>query len=146
MIVVRRDGRSSGSARRGAGGEATVVCKSLSAVRRGRQSPRRSVDVCQAAHQSVRPAHAQHHSLGETAGYSRLDVLINLRSPYVIGQTIYIFILSFVISLWSPYVIGQTIIFSSCSFFLLLSIVFFPRLISAVGDWMFTILWHLVWP
>ena len=44
--------------------------------------------------------------------------------------------------LWSPYVIGQTIIFSSCSFFLL----FFPRLISAVGDWMSTILRHMVWP
>jgi len=23
---------------------------------------------------------------------------------------------------------------------------FFPRLISAVGDWMFTIPWHMVWP
>jgi len=23
---------------------------------------------------------------------------------------------------------------------------FFPRLISAVGDWTFTILWHMVWP
>ena len=23
---------------------------------------------------------------------------------------------------------------------------FFPRLISAVGDWMFTILQHMVWP
>ena len=23
---------------------------------------------------------------------------------------------------------------------------FFPRLISAVGDWMYTILWHMVWP
>jgi len=44
--------------------------------------------------------------------------------------------------LWSPYVIGQTIIFSSCFFFFL----FFPRLISAVGDWMFTILLHMVWP
>jgi len=43
--------------------------------------------------------------------------------------------------LWSPYVIGQTIIFSSC--FFLLS--FFPRLISAVGHWMFTILRHMVW-
>ena len=41
--------------------------------------------------------------------------------------------------LWSPYVIGQTIIFSSC-FFLLSFFFFFPRLISAVGDWMFTIL------
>jgi len=28
------------------------------------------------------------------------------------------------------------------SFFLL----FFPRLSSAVGDWMFTMLWHMVWP
>jgi len=45
--------------------------------------------------------------------------------------------------LWSPYVIGQTIIFSCCFFFLLS---FFPRLISAVGDWMFTILSHMVWP
>jgi len=26
------------------------------------------------------------------------------------------------------------------------SFFFFPRLISAVGDWMFTILWHMVWP
>ena len=46
--------------------------------------------------------------------------------------------------LWSPYVIGHTIIFSSCGFFLLLS--FFPRLISAVGDWMYAILPHMVWP
>ena len=46
---------------------------------------------------------------------------------------------------WLPYVIGQTIIFSSC-FFLLSSFFFFPRLISAVGNWMFTILWHMVWP
>ena len=29
----------------------------------------------------------------------------------------------------------------SCCFFL-----FFHRLISAVGDWMFTIVWHMVWP
>jgi len=48
--------------------------------------------------------------------------------------------------LWSPYGIGQTIIFSSC-FFLLSSSSssFFPRLISAVGNWMFTILWHMMW-
>ena len=31
------------------------------------------------------------------------------------------------------------------SFFLLLLLSFFPRLISAVGDWMSTILWHMVW-
>jgi len=50
-------------------------------------------------------------------------------------------------SLWSPYVIGQTIIFSSCSFFLSSSsFFFFPRLISAVGDWMSTILLHMAWP
>ena len=36
------------------------------------------------------------------------------------------------------------IMFLSSSFFFLL--LFFPRLISAVGDWMFTILWHMVWP
>jgi len=40
--------------------------------------------------------------------------------------------------LWSPYGIGQTIIFSSCFFFFLLFL--FPRLISAVRDWMSTIL------
>ena len=31
-------------------------------------------------------------------------------------------------------------------FILFLLSSFFPRLISAVGDWMFTILWHMVWP
>ena len=48
------------------------------------------------------------------------------------------------LSLWSPYVIGQTIIFLPCDFYLLIS--FFPRLISAVGDWISTILPHTVWP
>ena len=49
--------------------------------------------------------------------------------------------------LWSPYVIGRPYVFSSC-FFVLSSFFFFffPRLISAVGDWMFTMLWHMVWP
>ena len=60
-----------------------------------------------------------------------------LWSPYVIGQTIYF--------LWSPYVIGQTIIFLPCGYYL--SIFFlFPRLISAAGYWMSTILPHMVWP
>jgi len=49
-------------------------------------------------------------------------------------------------SLWSPYVIGQTIIFLPCSFYLSSSSICFPRLISAVGDWMSTILPHMVWP
>ena len=48
--------------------------------------------------------------------------------------------------LWSPYVIGQTIIFSSCFFFLSSIFFFFSRLISAVADWMSTILVHMVWP
>jgi len=50
--------------------------------------------------------------------------------------------------LWPPYVIGQTIICSSCSFFLssFYLLLFFPRLISAVGDWMSTILLHMAWP
>jgi len=30
--------------------------------------------------------------------------------------------------------------------FFFVSSSFFPRLISATGDWMFTILWHMVWP
>jgi len=38
--------------------------------------------------------------------------------------------------LWPPYIIGRGIIFLSCGFFLH----FFPRLISAVPDWMSTIL------
>jgi len=36
------------------------------------------------------------------------------------------------------------IIFSSCGFFYLS--IFFPRLISAVADWMSAILPHIVWP
>jgi len=43
----------------------------------------------------------------------------------------------------AAYRIGQAIIFSCCGFYLLS---FFPRLISAVGDWMSTILTHMVWP
>jgi len=38
------------------------------------------------------------------------------------------------------HVIGQTIIFLPCDFYLSSS--FFPRLISAVGDWMSTVLPH----
>jgi len=48
--------------------------------------------------------------------------------------------------LWPPYVIGQAIIFSCCAFYLLSIYLFFPRLISAVGDWMSTIVRHMVWP
>jgi len=43
---------------------------------------------------------------------------------------------------------GQTIIFSSCRvfFFFLLLLFYFPRLISAVTEWMSAILAHMVWP
>jgi len=47
--------------------------------------------------------------------------------------------------LWPPYVIGQAIIFLPCGFFFYL-LSFFPRLFSAVADWMSTILAHMVWP
>ena len=40
--------------------------------------------------------------------------------------------------------IGQAILFSYCGFFFLSS--FFPRLLSAVADWMSTILLHMMWP
>jgi len=46
--------------------------------------------------------------------------------------------------LWPPYVIGQAVYIFILWFLLLL--LFFPRLISAVGDWMSTILPHMVWP
>ena len=46
--------------------------------------------------------------------------------------------------LWPPYVIGQAT-YNVILWFLLLSS-FFPRLISAVGYWMSTILPHMVWP
>ena len=43
--------------------------------------------------------------------------------------------------LWMLYGIGQAIKFLPCAFFL-----FFPYQISAVADWMSTILLHMVWP
>jgi len=46
-------------------------------------------------------------------------------------------------SLWPPCVADADIIFLPCGFYLS---VFFARLISAVADWMSTILWHMMWP
>ena len=51
--------------------------------------------------------------------------------------------LLFMVALGNRETIYIFILFLSSFFFFLL---FFPRLISAVGDWMFTILWHMVWP
>ena len=89
--------------------------------------------------------------IGQTIIFSSCGFFLSsssLWSPYVIGRPYIFSSCDFYLSffLWSPYVIGQTIIFSSCSFFLLSSSCFFPRLISAVGDWMFTILLHMAWP
>ena len=81
-----------------------------------------------------------------TFSFLQIQVLpkLLLWSPYGIGQTI---IFSSCAFLWSPYGIGQTIIFSCCGlFFLLLLLLFFPRLISAATDWMSTILLHMAWP
>ena len=45
--------------------------------------------------------------------------------------------------LWPPYGIGQPTIFCPVVSF---DLSFSPRLISAVADWMSTILLHMVWP
>jgi len=46
-------------------------------------------------------------------------------------------------SLWPPCIADADIIFLPCGLFFLS---FFPRLISAVTEWMSTILLHMVWP
>ena len=48
------------------------------------------------------------------------------------------------LQLWSPCVIVQTIIFLPFDFYLLPSF-FFPRIVSAFGDWMSNILPHMVY-
>ena len=63
-----------------------------------------------------------------------------LWSPYVIGHDHYIFIL-FMAALWNR----GAIIFLPCGYYLSFYL-FFPRLISAAGDWVSTILPHMVWP
>jgi len=60
---------------------------------------------------------------------------------FVFGKTS---LASSLVLLWLRYEIGQTIIFLPCGFFFFLS--FFPRLISAIADWMSVILPHMVWP
>jgi len=50
--------------------------------------------------------------------------------------------------LWPPCVADADNIFLPCGFYLsfFLSFYLFSRLISAVGDWMSTILLNMVWP
>ena len=49
------------------------------------------------------------------------------------------------INLWSPYVIGQTIYIFMLWFVVVLLLLLFSRLISAAADWMSAILPHMVW-
>jgi len=51
-----------------------------------------------------------------------------------------------IFSLWPPYVIGQAIIFLPRGFYLSFFYLFCSPNLSAVGDWMSTILPHMVWP
>ena len=92
----------------------------------GRASVQRVVD--QSIHFHLSTSHASYRPLHTTFFLPSVTELTELRfflwPPYVIRQAIYIFILSLV----------------------LLSSFFFPRLISAVADWMSTILAHMVWP
>ena len=56
------------------------------------------------------------------------------------------YILVVLFFLWPPCIADAHIIFLPCGFYLLASSVFFfPRLISAVADWMSTILAYMVW-
>jgi len=92
--------------------------------------------------------------------YSRelISVLVPVTLTYVVlilatdncksRYYVFLFTTRFLRFLWPPYGIGQVIIFLPCGYFLLLllSSIFFPRLISAAADWMSTVLPHMVWP
>ena len=75
-----------------------------------------------------------------------LSVVPNKFSLFMVAlwnrETIYIFMLWFVMVA----LCNRADHYIFILFLLLSSSSFFPRLISAVGDWMFTILWHMVWP
>jgi len=75
---------------------------------------------------------------GHGSGTKKSRTLLNLDC---VARTMHQCALFCVCSLWPPYRIGQAIIFCPViSIFLLLSSsVYFPRLISAVGDWASTI-------
>jgi len=70
--------------------------------------------------------------------------LVKTTEPSVCGGDAALCQITLTACLWPPYVIGQAI-YIFILWFLLLSF-FFPLLISAAGDWMSTILPHMVWP
>jgi len=84
------------------------------------------------------PLNSTHKDKLATATHQVLSSTASSAWTYLLKMTFYLF-------LWSPYGIGQTIIFSSCRL-LYLSIFSFPRLISAITDWMSAILPHMVRP
>ena len=101
-----------------------------------------SVDTCRGFHLTL--AMLLHYLAKSEIQYIRVSKTIpsSLWSPYVIGQTII-----FMAPLWNRaghyiFILFLLLLLSSSFFFLL----FFPRLISAVEDWMSTILPHMVWP
>ena len=58
--------------------------------------------------------------------------------PYI--KLLWLLVMVALLNRADHYIFMLWFVLLSSSFF------FFPRLISAVGDWMFTILWHMVWP
>ena len=95
---------------------------------------------------NIRP---QHYNLQAHSTYHRdsLSSSCLLWPPCVADADIIFFALWFLLLLssilWPPYVIRQAIFSSRRLFFFFF---FFPRLISAVADWISTILPHTVWP
>jgi len=71
-----------------------------------------------------------------------MEVTGNIVVPEIILSDMTIFPFSDCVYLWPPCVADADIIFLSCGF---LSI-FFPRLFSAIADWMSAILPHMMWP
>jgi len=82
--------------------------------------------------------HLQKHSKPEYRTQPSLKI-----TPTTL-ETLGRLLLNYYFSLWPPRTADVDSIFLSC--FLFLSFFFFSSLISAVADWMSTILLHMVWP
>jgi len=75
--------------------------------------------------------------------------LLGPASPLLLIGNISVFVSIHFVFLWLPCIADVDIIFLHCGFFLLsffffLAFLSFPRLILAVGDWISTILPHMV--